>query len=174
MGLLRCTNKICDLGFVANFTKVGDNRFAFVDIAAPKGKPRVFTAKISEISPSFVDIYNEAFFAEQKKLLQICGVGYRKALEFLIKDYLIRLMPEKEQEIKEKFLGNCINELLGDTNIKVAATRAVWLGNDETHYTRKWVDKDLSDLKTLIDISAHWIEMDLLTKEYAGEMNSRG
>lgn len=27
--------------------------------------------------------------------------------------------------------------------------RAAWLGNDETHYVRKWPEKDVKDLKSL-------------------------
>jgi hypothetical protein len=32
------------------------------------------------------------------------------------------------------------------------AERAVWLGNDEVHYTKKWENKDIDDLKTLINL----------------------
>ena len=40
-----------------------------------------------------------------------------------------------------------ISRYIDDSNIKNVAKRAVWLGNDETHYIRKWEDKDLSFLK---------------------------
>jgi len=71
--------------------------------------------------------------------MEICGVGYRKSLEFLIKDYLIGRAPEGEgqaaavEAIKKKFLGTCIKEDIEDANIKLVAQRATWLGNDETH-----------------------------------------
>ncbi len=48
--------------------------------------------------------------------------------------------------------------------------RAVWLGNDQTHYLRKWEDKDLADLKRLIQLTLHWIEMDELTKKTLEDM----
>ena len=68
--------------------------------------------------------------------MQICGTGYRKSLEFLIKDYLISTLPEDQHEaIKNKFLNNCIRDNISNINIKTVASRAVWLGNDETHYT---------------------------------------
>jgi hypothetical protein len=50
------------------------------------------------------------------------------------------------------------------------AERATWLGNDETHYVRKWEDKDINDLKILIKVTLHWIEMELLTEQYKTEM----
>ena len=45
--------------------------------------------KIKEISPSFVVVYTQASFSEQMNLKEICGMAYRKALEFLVKDFLI-------------------------------------------------------------------------------------
>jgi len=101
---------------------------------------------------------------------QITGVGYRKALEFLIKDYAIKNNPSEEKSIKKTPLMQVINKHIGDTNIKNVAKRAVWLGNDETHYIRVWEDKDLSFLKQLIDLTIHWIEAEELTKTMMEEM----
>jgi hypothetical protein len=54
--------------------------------------------------------------------------------------------------------------------IKGIAKRAAWLGNDETHYVRKWEDKDLNDLKKLITLTLHWIEIETLTEEVIADM----
>jgi hypothetical protein len=54
--------------------------------------------------------------------------------------------------------------------IKEIAKRAAWLGNDETHYVRKWEDKDLKDLKKLISLTLHWIEVETLTLEVIADM----
>lgn len=35
----------------------------------------------------------------------------------------------------------------------------MWLGNDETHYVRRWEEKDLSDLKRLISMTVSWIDL---------------
>ena len=48
-----------------------------------------FTVVIQEISFDYCSIYNEAHKAEQQGYLQVCGPGYRKALEFLVKDFLL-------------------------------------------------------------------------------------
>lgn len=69
---------------------------------------REFSDTIKEVSPQFCDIYNQAYAAEQMGLGQITGVGYRKALEFLIKDYLISLDPTKDEEIKIKCSVNVL------------------------------------------------------------------
>lgn len=129
-----------------------------------------FSHDITNLSPNFVDIYNQAAKAESLNLNHIAGIGFRKALEFIIKDYLISKNPDKEEKIKKKFLGNCIKEDIQNINLKEIAERATWLGNDETHYVRQWENKDINDLKVLINISLHWIDMELLTEKYKSEM----
>ena len=132
---------------------------------------RTFSNIISELSPNFCEIYNQAYIAEQTNLMQICGTGYRKSLEFLIKDYLISTLPEDQHEaIKNKFLNNCIRDNISNINIKTVASRAVWLGNDETHYTRKWEDKDINDLKSIIELTLHWIESEIRTQKLLEDM----
>jgi hypothetical protein len=56
------------------------------------------SATISKVSPDFCAIYEEAFKAEQYSLLLVAGPGYRKALEFLIKDYIIGRLTETDAE----------------------------------------------------------------------------
>ena len=131
--------------------------------------------KIIEISPMFITIYSQSVMAEKFGLNEIVGMGYRKSLEFLIKDYLIHKDPSKTDEIKGtddkngKPLGQCINEIK-NPQLKAMAKRANWLGNDETHYYRKWKDKDLDDLKKLIELTLHWLHMEFLTEDYETEM----
>lgn len=129
-----------------------------------------FSQSISEISEQFVEIYNQAYSAEQQNLKEICGVGYRKALEFLIKDYAILKFPDEKDKIEKKLLGVCIKDYIENNRIKSVAKRAVWLGNDETHYIRKWEGKNLSDLKILIDLTVHWLEMEKLTETFEEQM----
>lgn len=124
-----------------------------------------FESIISDSFPSFVSIYNQALAAESYSLSEISGIGYRKALEFLIKDFLIKQNPEKEESIKNTVLGNCINNFIDNSQLKTAASRAVWLGNDQTHYIQKFTDKDVADLKRLIRLTVHWISMILETEE---------
>lgn len=66
-------------------------------------------------------------------------------------------------------VGACL-ELVPNLQVKTTAKRATWLGNDETHYVRKWADKDLSDLKLLLDLTIHWIAAEILTKKFEASM----
>jgi len=129
-----------------------------------------YSRRIRELSPEFVSLSLQAIEAEMHGLNKITGMAYRKAVEFLIKDYLIEKEPERAEEIRNKFLGNCIRDHVDNINVKECVQRTVWLGNDETHFVRKWEDRDIYDLKSLIALTVHWLEMELLSEEYTNEM----
>ncbi len=137
-------------------------------------KKRIFAPTINEISNNFCEIYNDARAAEQYNLANVCGVGYRKALEFLIKDYLISKYPEGAEDIKNKPLGRCIENDIQNEQIKEVSRRAAWLGNDEAHYVRKWEGKDLENLKKLIELVLNWMEMEKSTEDLRKDMPSPG
>lgn len=170
---LVCPNQQCRKSFIGYYESQGiaNKHFQFngkTIVGNLAGK--TFTDTISSISESFITIYNQAYAAEQQNLTEICGVGYRKALEFLIKDYIILNKPDDKEKVERKLLGACIAEYVEDNKIKTVAKRAVWLGNDETHYIRKWEGKNLEDLKKLIELTVHWIEMEFLTNNFESEM----
>ena len=166
-----CPNSDCDKHFVL-LSSYSDYSFDEVQPNSTPGK-RDFSITIRKVSPEFENIYNQAYHAEQIGLDQICGVGYRKALEYLIKDYLIFQVAEDDatkELIKKTFLDRCIQDYVPNEQVKIVARRAAWLGNDETHYTRRWGNKDVSHLKSLIDLTVRWIESDIETKELLNEM----
>lgn len=47
---------------------------------------------------------------------------------------------------------------------------AAWLSDGESHYYRKWGDKDLNDLKVIIDLTINWIESESLAKKIIEEI----
>lgn len=166
-----CSNADCQRTFIGLYIKeINNNNYTFSGVSIGNHKPRLFSENIKNLSINFTEIYNQALTSEHYNLKHISGIGYRKALEFLIKDYLIFKKPENEEKTKNKFLGKCIKEDVENQNLKDIAERAAWLGNDETHYVRVWENKDIEDLKKLIDVSIHWIEMELLTEQYIAEM----
>ena len=79
---------------------------------------------------------------------------------------MIKVKKYPEEDIKKKFLGACIEEYIDGGNIKKCAMRAVWIGNDETHYIRIWEDKDVKDLKDLIDVTLFWKESEYKAEQY--------
>jgi len=129
-----------------------------------------FSSYITNLSRNFVSLFEESQYAEDLGLLGIIGPGYRKALEFLIKDYAINQNPDFSESIKSMFLAKVINDFVADGKIKSTAKRAAWLGNDETHYVREWDDKAIADLKRLINLTVQWIESEESTRRYEEEM----
>lgn len=116
------------------------------------------------ISPRFVTIYEQAIRAAQMGYDELVGMGYRKALEFLIKDYLIGKKSIDKVAVQKAMLMQCIENYVDDPRIKKAARHAAWLGNDETHYERRNPTGDLNDLKRLMGLTLHWISMETLTE----------
>ena len=109
-----------------------------------------FPKLIKELSPDFCEIYNQAYIAQQQGLTKISGIGYRKALEFLVKDYVIFLNPNESVNIKSLNLSSCISKYIESSQIKSLATAATWIGNDETHYIKKNLDYNIEDMLVFI------------------------
>ncbi len=173
--VFQCPADDCQHLFIAQYQRVPGHPtydYFFVRVL-PKGQvKKSFDEYIETLSPSFCSLWNQSYQAEQSGLKDICGIGYRKALEFLVKDYLINRDPSKQEHYQSKFLGNCIRDDISDPRIKACAQRAAWLGNDEAHYYRRWKDKDVQDLKNLIELTLHWIMMEHLTGTYEAHMKS--
>lgn len=175
--LYSCPRNECQWAFIASYTQNRDYRTHYpqgdyyLRNCLPHRSVEPDTAyELKELSPSYHKVLAQSAAAEGFQLDQIAGCGFRKALEFLIKDYAMHKYPDDASAIKKKMLGACINEYCSDANVKVCASRAAWIGNDETHYIRKWEEKDLSDLKVLLRLTAAWILNELLTEKYLREM----
>lgn len=95
---------------------------------------------------------------------ELVGIGYRKSIEFLIKDYLIYINHEKSEQIPQMHLGDCI-KLISSDKIQALAKASTWLGNDETHYVRKHSDKDIEDLEKFLNALVYYLTYELTVEE---------
>lgn len=122
----------------------------------------IFPDVIHAISPQFEVIFNQANLARELGLDQVAGPGYRKAFEFLIKDYAQSKANSDQQKerIRKSFSGDVVKHQISDARIKALSERTLWLGNDESHYLRKWGEKDITDLVSLIKMTMHFIGLD--------------
>lgn len=126
-----------------------------------------FPEEISNLSPNFVETFSQSEVAEANRLSQIYGVGYRKALEFLVKDYLCHKYPEDSDAICKETLATSIRRI-EDTRIKTLAERSTWIGNDETHYVRKHENLNVDDMKRFIKALLIYVESELAFEEALG------
>lgn len=132
----------------------------------------LFSDRICSLSPDFVNIYHQSETAEQQGLAEICGLGYRKSLEFLVKDYAISLHPDKVDSIKQKMLSPCINDYIENERIKTLAIASAWIGNDETHYVRKHENYGIDQLKAFITSIVTYIDCELSVCQAETLLNS--
>ena len=152
----------CKKAFISMYHLHGGSTCTFISTYPRTSKHISFQEQINALSPSFVVICNQAAFAESHNLNEISGIGYRKALEFLIKDYAIHIHPEKSDDIKKDFLSNVIKKYVDDEKIRTIAERATWIGNDETHYIRIFDGYDVGTMKEFILAVVSMIHTDLV------------
>jgi hypothetical protein len=114
---------------------------------------------VAEISAAFVDLWAQAHTAERLGMADLAGMGYRKALEHLVKDFAIAKHPNDGEKIAKMALAPCIKTYLPNPTLQTAAERAAWLGNDWAHYEKRWKDADIETLKRILAIVLHHFAM---------------
>lgn len=131
--------------------------------------------EIDDLSASFRAIYSQSQLAEAFGLTQISGVGYRKSIEFLVKDYLIsqNIKTENGKDPSGIHLSQAI-KLIPVERIRTLALAATWLGNDETHYLKEFDDHDVEDMKGFIRALGHEVSSIVATNKARALISSKG
>ena len=123
--IFHCTNPDCGRLFIAIYHfDISYPSFYLKKTEPVYQRDEIFPDQIKQVSPTFVEIYNQAMAAEAFNLDQLTGIGLRKALEHLVKDFAISQKKDKEDVIKSTFLGKCIKNYLDDPKIQVCAKLA--------------------------------------------------
>lgn len=138
-----------------------DNEYKFLSMY-PNPKPSVLPDSIINLSPRFVTLYADSEIAYSKNMIELAGSGFRNALEILIKDYAINELGNDPQEVSNMKLFNAIDKYLPDEKLKKSADVVRILGNDYTHYDRKYSQYDINILKVYLDIFIRRIDVDYL------------
>jgi len=174
--IFRCPRTECQVLFVTIYEGVeqagsrGTSEYVFKRATGYLFRDQVgekFGEEIEKLSIRFIKIYNQAKTAEEGGLDEMIGPGYRKALEILIKDYLIFIKPTIKEAVLNNSLGFVIVNYINNEKIKIMAGLAKNVGNNETHYQKKLEGLTIDDLKKLIKLTSHWIVTELLTKQYS-------
>ncbi len=170
--LHNCTNTTCNAHMICYHSRInsGDG-WTFKKSEPPPLSEMKLPDFVREISSTFFSIFREAVEAKDRGLSQIAGPGYRKAFEFLIKDYAkSKAEPSQYSVIENTAAGQVVTDYITDTRVQAVARRALWIGNDETHYLRKWEARDINDLVTLIKLTIEWIDIERQSAAYLDEM----
>jgi len=181
--IFRCPNNECGMVFIALYefghdAKSGENGYLFQKLEPARPCEPSISKIVKDKFPAFYKIYKEANAVDALKLSEVSGMVFRKSLEFLVKEFAkdgLENLDNKEKlfnEINKMSLASCIKKYINDPNTKSMAERTAWLGNDETHYLRKWPEKDINDLKVLLKLTINSIENQLLMNKYQEEMDA--
>lgn len=177
-GVYKCPAYQCGRKFVTEYiihfhqSELYNNRFLSGTPNIPKWPPVILElfsgfledSKEPELS-KFISTYMQSIMAENHGLNEIAGMGYRKAIEYLVKDVAARDFPEKKEEIKKFFLKDVINNFYTG-EIKELLERATWLGNDQSHYFKLFEEYDVNTIKELIELIVSELDTAYRKKKY--------
>ncbi len=179
-----CANKSCNKIFVTLDKSPDGNSFAFSRFlnGLPKGPawPKPITdlksgnpKNTDQVESSrFIKTYLQSLMAENQGLDELAGMGYRKAIEYLVKDWAIQGKPADKDKIESLWLGQVITGYY-EGDLKEILERATWLGNDQAHYNKLFEEYDVNDLKELIDLIMVELDRQFKKKHYIDTIQRR-
>jgi len=159
-----CSNNQCKKLFLALYKKVGTQNFKFERFLNGRPKGPDWPKPILELKngktidndtpedSKFIKTYLQSLEAEMQGLDELAGMGFRKAIEYLVKDWAIQNNPDDKKEIIEDLWLSQVIKNYYDGDLKDILERAKWLGNDQSHYNRLFEEYDVNDLKKLISL----------------------
>lgn len=151
----KCTFRESKRIFVAVHNLLGQGQATFKGFLDGTPIGPHWPESILKLESKFIETYMQALQAEYLGLDEISGVGFRKAIEYLVKDYLIQKDSSLKGKIEDTLLAKVISENFSDpqeSDLKELLQRATWLGNDMTHYLKYHEKFDIGDLKKLIKL----------------------
>lgn len=178
-----CSNDSCKKIFLANYKLDGqDLKFNRFLNGLPKGpdwpKPIADLKSGNSRSPEqseqtrFIKTYLQSLVAENFGLNEIAGMGFRKAIEYLVKDWAIQNKPEDKDKIEKSWLGSVIKDYYSG-DLKDILERATWLGNDQAHYNKLFDEYDVVVLKELIELIMVELDRQYKMRHYIDSIQKR-
>ena len=125
-----------------------------------------------ELESKFIKTYLQSLEAESNGYDEIAGMGYRKAIEYLVKDWAIQTNPEQKDKILGQWLSANIKDFFSG-DLKDILERATWLGNDQTHYNKLFEEYNINHLKELISLIMVELDRDFKKRHYIENIERR-
>jgi len=149
-----CNWRECRLNFITRHD-IMDEQLVFIGYLDGTPQSPFWPETIVSLKSKFIVTYLQSLKAENLNLDEIAGMGYRKSLEYLVKDYVISRDISLSSKIQNQKLSVVIsNNFKSDkeSDLKQLLERATWLGNDMTHYLKYHDNFNIDDLKQLIKL----------------------
>lgn len=129
----RCT--ACSSAFISLYEIKGATPTQMDFLACyPKIAETALHEGLASMSPRFAELHHQAEAAAIDGLIDIAIMGYRAALEVLVKDYAITELGKPEAEVSQKKLAAAIAEYLNEQSLISTADVVRLIGNDYAHY----------------------------------------
>ncbi|WP_242258151.1 DUF4145 domain-containing protein [Streptococcus thoraltensis] len=113
------------------------NNFCEIVMSFPKPTIEPLDDIFFEHAPRFSELYTQAQYAETMKLYDIAAIGYRGAIECLIKDYALDFEIDSKDTIEKMNFDNVISRYLKEDELLSNTAHAVrLLGNDYAHWNK--------------------------------------
>ena len=151
----KCTR--CKSCFLAVYIREGD--CLTLNTIIPIADNDAIHEGLKAVSPDFERIHQQAYRAEIRGDLDIAAIGYRSALEILVKDFAIKELKQDETEVANKKLSRAIEEYSGSVELLETSDVVRMLGNDFAHYQRKHEVLGFETLKHYYNLTLKAFEM---------------
>ena len=152
----QCMNGDCRALFIATYEEASA-AFRLVSCEPRRQPEHTLSAALSNISPGFSRLYQEALAAEAAGLSELSKLGLRVALEHLIRDFCTFNHPGEADAIAHTTLGECATRFVSDANLRAGIERAA-------HVLETSADEDNAPLIELLSLSVGLIEGVLIEK----------
>lgn len=151
----KCTR--CKSCFLAVYIREGD--CLTLNAIIPIADNDIVHDGLKTVSPDFERIHQQAYRAEMRGDFDIAAIGYRAALEILVKDFAIKVLKQDETEVASKKLSRAIEEYSGSVELLETSDVVRMLGNDFAHYRREHEDLGFETLKHYYNLTIKAFEM---------------
>ncbi|WP_343329321.1 hypothetical protein [Polaribacter staleyi] len=182
--LWRCTHSKCNRHFPILYERFEGYKYEFIRFldGLPKGPEwpePILNLKSGnnediekDLQSRFIETYLQSLTAENEGLYEIAGMGFRKSVEYLVKDWAIQSNPKDAEIINKLWLGEVIKKYY-EGDLKGILERASWLGNDQAHYNKLFEEYDIKVLKELINLIMVELDRQFKLKHYNETIQKR-
>ena len=137
----------CDNNYIVFFQRNKDKtRLEFLQLV-PILEENADYEDLYALSPAFEEIHKQAMQAYQAGMGRLAVIGFRTALEILMKDFVIYELHENKEKIECLSLNNMIQQYFKSLEDRDYARAIQALGNDCTHYISKHADFNPKDVE---------------------------
>jgi hypothetical protein len=115
---------------------------------------------LETLSPRFAELHHQAQVAVEHDLYDLAAIGYRCALEVLVKDSAIEELKEPPEVVKKMKLERALAKYLKQEKLLKTADVVRFLGNDHAHYEKRYPELEFPVLLKYYNMFLQMIDVE--------------